>query len=49
MLWEVSWYFLGSEVLYSSFCRVDDEDGPEIYRTDPAGNCWSYKVGMSVC
>ena len=26
------------------FCGIDDEDGPGIYKVDPAGNVWSFKA-----
>ena len=27
---------------------IDDEDGPGIYKVDPAGNVWSFKVCQRV-
>ena len=31
-----------------SLCSIDEEEGSKVYSIDPAGNCWSYRVGMLV-
>ena len=38
------WFFSGISLYFGLTFSIDEEDGSKVYRIDPAGNCWSYRV-----